>query len=283
MAPRFLAGPAGLRTAVLRPLHDASWSSVPYPASSGLCLRAPDSRVFLLYEPDTWSSPLWTFTAYARANDEVPRWSMTFTGQTPPEIVADVAEATARLHRQDSDSVVFGSSSSGPDPMRLFARLNWRPGSSPGGDHLTEPNALADFHHRTGVDPHREPEGLTERWLATGDCGAEETWFASASTATPLVLVHALARAITDPTPVSRDHLDHVHPNATIRPNQLLATAPRPTTAPAQQRADARQQAIGQPTAPAPQADHANGRTGAHPDHNRAASRTPPPGTRRRR
>ncbi|MBF9071798.1 DUF317 domain-containing protein [Streptacidiphilus fuscans] len=219
VAPRYLAGHGDQPEQALAPLLEAGWTPVSDIALDGLTLLSPDLNTLMRYRPEDRIFPAWTVYDFAPTRAGGPVWTATFTWDTPTEILTGFTTALARP--QDTPEPPS------EDPFAAFGEAGWTLHRGLLGTLYTDYRFLADAHRRHRVDEEREMAHLDETWLVTAP-GAHGSWFATATRATPVRLLSALAAATLDPRPALRTSLTGVAHQAQITALPHTRVPPKP-------------------------------------------------------
>ncbi|MCQ4081833.1 DUF317 domain-containing protein [Streptomyces sp. RB6PN25] len=218
IAPRYLAGPSTRATGTLIDTLDrAGWTTTGCCDTTDTLWTSPDGLRFANLTTDgTRTLPgrgpeiAWELGA-RRTNDMNPLWSVSFTPDTPPEIITDVAATLADDNPPPT----------GPEHLpHYLAQPN-------DAQAVRQPLADAGWFRDIGeaetawyspcgqavlVGPHgRNPDG--NNWLATAReaTSMNVLWLALATPLTPDTLITALCRALTNPQPVARTRIPGAH------------------------------------------------------------------------
>ncbi|MFJ9446778.1 DUF317 domain-containing protein [Kitasatospora sp. NPDC101235] len=184
----------------------------------------------------------WWHIAAARDPLGPPQWQAGFSKQTPPEFVTAVAEELARTGSGIDWTGESHPALKAPADRRTLIRTlrdaGWRSTYRNGELDLEAPDRLARVQIR--IDPPGDALDLMSRPHLYVEIGPRDNggyppyWQAMATTGTPTVVVDALARALTDPTPLTRDRdwlddelLEHLGEQATNdRPENTATDQP---------------------------------------------------------
>lgn len=203
--PRHLAGGGDLRH-VTEFLRASGWADR---SKSGgpLVFDSPDRLVRVAYDPLAQPGG-WTVQGQATAGEAA--WGVTFSRQTPVEIVAGLTDALTLEH-----------SAHAPNPWAPLQERGWE----------TE-----RAQHFTAVAPDRNSwlqfqqtdEGQAH-WWAGARTEHGRTWDAVFTATTPMRLIESFSAALADPQPVMRP-LGHIPPSkwirttsVSVRPSELRA------------------------------------------------------------
>ncbi|KQV20962.1 MULTISPECIES: DUF317 domain-containing protein [unclassified Kitasatospora] len=155
----------------------------------------------------------WWHIAAAKEPLGLPQWQAGFSEDSPPEIVMAVTEELALTGSAIDWTGEAHPALQPPADRRTMIRIlrdaGWRCVLRDGLLDLEAPDALARVQVRT--DPPGDPfdlMGHPHLYVEVGPRGSgghPPYWQALLTTAAPTVVVDALARALTDPTPVQRD------------------------------------------------------------------------------
>ncbi|MFD8783785.1 DUF317 domain-containing protein [Kitasatospora sp. NPDC059599] len=226
VTPRYLANSDADVSPPIQRLLAAGWA-LSHDELANTFVTAPDLRARLAFLPEGEDATYWKISA-GRDAFAPPDWLVTFDHKTPPEVVEDFTAALANAYAQGPDAYL----KSGPQPDGAYVPLQlltsgWH--LNPATPFLTHqsPDNLIRLHRRGQFLQHAsEMAGDTERWLF--EVGPpRDVWYATASSRLPEHLLHTLATAVADPTPVYRHmwrvDLEHLPAVATATP-----TAPSP-------------------------------------------------------
>ncbi|MFE4514065.1 DUF317 domain-containing protein [Kitasatospora sp. NPDC056783] len=202
---------------------------------------SPDHRVRLAdgqLDPGAW----WHIAA-SREPLASPQWQLAFSKQAPSEFVAAVAEELARTGSGVDWTGEGHPALKAPTDRRTMIRTlqdaGWRSTYHDGLLDLEAPDRLARAQIR--IDPPGDALDLMVRPHLyveigpRGNGGEPPFWQAMATTGTPTIVVDALARALTDPTPLKRNRdwlheelLEHLGEQATSDSPESTAADQRP-------------------------------------------------------
>ncbi|MGW3185728.1 DUF317 domain-containing protein [Kitasatospora sp. NPDC001119] len=211
------------------------------PALSQSFAWSPDHRFRLAdgqLDPGAW----WHIAA-SREPLASPQWQLAFSKQAPSEFVTAVAEELARTGPGIDWTGESHPALKAPTDRRTMIRTlqdaGWRSTYHEGLLDLEAPDRLARAQIR--IDPPGDALDLMARPHLyveigpRGNGGYPPFWQAMATTGTPTVVVDALARALTDPTPLKRNRdwlheelLEHLGEQATNDSPENTATDQRP-------------------------------------------------------
>ncbi|MFG2836137.1 DUF317 domain-containing protein [Streptomyces zaomyceticus] len=221
--PRHLAGGGDIRH-VTEFLRASGWTDRSVTGGPLVFDRA-DHLVRVVYDPiehpDRQHPGGWHIQGQATATEAA--WQVTFTRQTPVEIVAGFTDALTR-----------DRSAHAPNPWSPLQQQQWE---TERGQHFTaispDRNAWLQFHQNEPGQAH---------WWAGARTEHGRTWDAVFSSTTPVHLIENFSAALADPQPAMRPR-GHVPPSkwtqvtsVSVRPSELSAwqqariTAARATT-----------------------------------------------------
>lgn len=211
VAPAYLAGRSYANQVFERLTGEWAWGHSTATELSQSFAWSPDHRFRLAdgqLDPGAW----WHIAA-ARDPLGPPQWQAGFSKETPPEFVAAVAEELARTGSGIDWTGETAPALQAPTDRRTLIHTlqdaGWRSTYRNGELDLEAPDRLARVQIR--IDPPGDALDLMSRPHLYVEIGPRDNggyppyWQAMATTGTPTVVVDALARALTDPTPLARD------------------------------------------------------------------------------
>jgi hypothetical protein len=210
VSPRYLAGSTAIGDPGLAPLRDLGWA-LEHDDLGNAYLNAPDRKVRLGYLPEGEDDGLWRINAY-RDPFGPPTWGVCFNDSCPTEFVTAFTTALAEAYEQGPDAYLAApdTGSVDRDPFLAVVPLiqrGWQIDRPRWGVFaIQSPDGLAGLEFTTGrLDPEAELATRDARWqLWAGtsiDCPA---WYATASTDTPVALLTAVTRCVSEPAPLPR-------------------------------------------------------------------------------
>ncbi|OKI09390.1 hypothetical protein A6A06_01385 [Streptomyces sp. CB02923] len=210
VSPRHLASTTGTGDPALAPLLDLGWD-LQYDDLANVFVHAPDQRVRLGYLPEGEDDGLWRVNAY---NDPFgqPAWGVCFNDRCPTEFVQAFTTALAAAYEQGPDAYL-ARPVSGTDEHEPFLAVvpllqqGWQIDRPRWGVFAAQaPDGHAALEFTAGdVDPEAELSTRNARWqLWAGKSVDRPTWYATASTDTPVALLTAVTQCVADPAPLPR-------------------------------------------------------------------------------
>jgi len=190
--PRHLAGAGGTRH-VTQALRAGGWKNFGDPDFPHVVLCSPDYQHTLVLEPtpDAYGS-WWRISSQ--------RWSASFGGNTPAEIIAGFTDALLR-----------SPPAAEPDIWPTLQAAGWTYERDERGNERA--------HHPDSITTMERSATLTSDYfswkagvaLPTGLGGHRQLWHGYFDDRTPRHLLAGFATALVDPAPVSRGHYDVPH------------------------------------------------------------------------
>ncbi|WP_073947981.1 DUF317 domain-containing protein [Streptomyces kebangsaanensis] len=210
VSPRYLARATAIGDPGLDPLRDLGWE-LHNDDLGNAYLNAPDRKVRLGYLPEGDDDGLWRINAYKDAFGP-PVWGVCFNDSCPTEFVTAFTTALAEAYEQGPDSYLARpvSGNKDRDPFLAVAPLinrGWQIDRPRWGAFTVQsPDGLAGLEYTTGhLDPETELTTRDARWqLWAGTSNSRPLWYATASTDTPVALLKAITKCISDPAPLPR-------------------------------------------------------------------------------
>ncbi|MEU7205633.1 DUF317 domain-containing protein [Streptomyces sp. NPDC045470] len=210
VSPRHLASTTGTGDSALAPLLDLGWD-LRYDDLGNVYVHAPDQRVRLGYLPEGEDDGLWRINAY---NDPFgqPAWGACFNDRCPTEFVQAFTTALAAAYAQGPDAYLARPVAGTDDrePFRAVVPLlqqGWQIDRPRWGVFAVQaPDGRAALEFTAGdLDPEAELSTRDARWqMWAGKSADRPTWYATASTDTPVALLTAVTRCVADPAPLPR-------------------------------------------------------------------------------
>ncbi len=210
VSPRYLAGTTGCGDPALAPLFALGWH-LQNDDLGNAYVNAPDGRVRLGYLPEGEDDGLWRINAYSDPFGP-PAWGVCFNDSCPTEFVRAFTTALAEAYAQGPDAYLATSDprSADRDPFLAGVPLinrGWQIDRPRWGVFaIQSPDGLAGLEFTTGrLDPEAELATRDARWqLWAGTSIDRPAWYATASTDTPVALLKAVTKCVSDPAPLPR-------------------------------------------------------------------------------
>ncbi|WP_129287525.1 DUF317 domain-containing protein [Streptomyces sp. GZWMJZ-114] len=251
--PRHLAGSLTSGDTALAPLLDLGWG-IEHDDLGNVYVDAPDRRVRVGFLPEGKDDGLWRINAYKDPFGP-PTWGICASDATPTEFVTAVTTVLAAQYERNPDTLftptVLGSFESFQPIQQLLDR-HWNLDITQlvlrDVYTVVAPDHLAGLDFLPGsLDPEIELTTRGARWecWGGGKNPGSARWYTTATTHTPLPLLTALTRSVSDPAPLPRwradthsyipglAHLTPIRPPAPTPRDVARAFARRPTTSPA--------------------------------------------------
>ncbi|MFE4059940.1 DUF317 domain-containing protein [Streptomyces sp. NPDC059096] len=209
VSPRYLAGTTGIGDPALAPLLDLGWE-LEHDDLDNCYVTAPDHRVRLGYLPEGEDDGLWRINAYEDPFGP-PTWGVCFNDSCPTEFVRAFTTELAKAYEKGFAYLAAPDTrDSDHDPYLVVTPLidrGWefhKP--EPGVFAIRPADRLASLEFTAGpLDPEGELTSRTARWhLWAGSSIDRPAWYATASTNTPVALLTAVTRCVSDPAPLPR-------------------------------------------------------------------------------
>ncbi|WP_371551482.1 DUF317 domain-containing protein [Streptomyces sp. NBC_00554] len=210
VSPRPLAGSTFTGDPALKPLLALGFD-LRHDDLGNVYVTAPDHRVRLGYLPEGDDDGLWRINAY-RDRFGPPAWGVSFSDSAPTEFVTAFTTALARACAAGPDTYLAPPDLRDPelgafDAVVPLIKNGWQFQHPRGGVmELQSPDGMATCEYTTGrLDPGKELTTLEARWhLWGGPKSGYARWYATATTDTPIALVKAISRSVSDPAPLPR-------------------------------------------------------------------------------
>ncbi|KOG67253.1 MULTISPECIES: SPDY domain-containing protein [Streptomyces] len=251
VSPRHLASTTGTGDPALAPLLGLGWD-LQHDDLGNVYVHAPDRRIRLGYLPEGEDDGLWRINAYTDPFGQ-PTWGACFNDRCPTEFVHAFTTALAAAYEQGPDTCLARPvpGADDHDPFLAVVPLlaqGWQVDRPRWGVFAVQaPDGHAALEFTTGdLDPEAELSTRDARWqLWAGESVDRPTWYATASTDTPVALLTAVTQCVADPAPLPRwrqDTSSYIQGMAQLTPI-LPSQPPAPTPLDVQRAAASRRPA----------------------------------------
>ncbi|MGW4692427.1 DUF317 domain-containing protein [Kitasatospora cineracea] len=209
VAPRHLAGAEHGIDTILEAIPEAyGWYTHPTPRSTGECFTpfvSPCERIRLGFRND-FDDPWQVVARSDPYSGGLADWHITFSWQTPPELVAAALDEVAAALAQD-DERVFTRGGSGLRVLFPFAQQDWSETVTASRYTFTSPDGFATARLRlTEPPPHQDgPWHSPYLHVSCNTADSQTSWDARFTANTPVRILTAFTTAAASPEPLLRN------------------------------------------------------------------------------